>query len=145
MRISTRGRNAVKLMLDLATYDNGEPIKLKDIARRQNISDKYLEQIIAVLNKASLVKSVRGSQGGYRLCYSPQNYTVGQILKTVEGSMSPTDCVGENGILCNKRATCVSVIIWEKLDNAINDVLEGITLADMVDWQNELSVSQYVI
>lgn len=145
MRISSRGRNAIKLMLDLATYDNGEPIKLKDIAKRQSISDKYLEQIIAVLNKASLVKSVRGSQGGYMLCYSPQNYTVGQILKTVEGSMSPTDCVGENGTLCDKRGTCVSVRIWEKLDNAINNVLEGITLADMVDWQNELSVNQYVI
>lgn len=145
MKISTKGRNAIKLMLDLATYYNGEAIKLKDIARRQNISEKYLEQIVAVLNKASLVKSVRGSRGGYMLYHSPQNYTVGQILKAVEGSMSPTECVGEHGIPCERRGMCVSVIIWERLDKAINDVLENITLADLIDWQNELLMNQYTI
>lgn len=145
MKISTRGRNAIKLMLDLATYCNGEAVKLKDIAKRQNISEKYLEQIVSVLNKASLVKSTRGSHGGYTLCDVPENYTVGQILRTVEGSMSPTDCVGEHGIPCENRGTCVSVRIWEKLDAAINDVLENITLADLIEWQNELLVDQYVI
>lgn len=145
MKISTKGRNALKLMLDLAVYDNGEAVKLKDVARRQHISEKYLEQIIAVLHKASLVKSIRGSHGGYMLSDLSQNYTVGQILKTVEGSMSPVDCVGENGMLCDRRATCVNVRIWEKLDRAIDDVLEGITLADMVEWQNELLADQYVI
>lgn len=145
MKISTKGRNALKLMLDLAVYYNGEAVKLKDIARRQHISEKYLEQIIAVLHKASLVKSIRGARGGYMLSDLPQNYTVGQILKTVEGSMSPVDCVGENGMLCDRRATCVNVRIWEKLDRAIDDVLEGIKLADMVEWQNELLADQYVI
>ena len=85
MKISTKGRYAIKLMLDLATYYNGEPVKIKDIARRQHISDKYLEQIVAILNKASLVKSVRGARGGYMLYASPENYTVRLILETVEG------------------------------------------------------------
>ncbi|MDE6035249.1 MAG: Rrf2 family transcriptional regulator [Ruminococcus sp.] len=91
MRISTRRQNAIKLMLALATYNNGEPVKLKDIARRQNISEKYLEHIVSVLQKSSLVKSFKGSRGGYILQYPPEKYTVGYILKTVEGDMPPTD------------------------------------------------------
>lgn len=145
MLISTRGKNAIKLMLDLATYNHGEPVRLKDIAKRQNISEKYLEQIVAVLHKAALVKNIRGTHGGYVLNYSPEKYTVGQILKAVEGNMSPTDCVGENGIFCENKGTCVSYRVWEKLDTAINDVLEGITLADMLEWQSELLIDQYVI
>ena len=145
MKISTKGRYAIKFMIDLATYDNGEPVRIKDVAKRQNISEKYLEQIVSVLNKASLVKSIRGSHGGYMLYDIPEKYTVGQILETVEGSMSPTECVGKNGFVCQNRGTCVTVRIWEKLDNAISGVLDGITLADLVDWQNELLVDQYVI
>ena len=145
MRISTRGKNAIKFMLDLATYNNGEPVKLKDIAKRQNISEKYLEQIVAVLQKAALVKSFKGSRGGYVLKSSPKEYTVGCILKTVEGDLSPTDCVGENGVVCENKGNCVSYRLWQKLDTAINDVLEGITLADMLEWQNELLTDQYVI
>lgn len=145
MRISTRGKNAIKLMLDLATYSHGEPVKLKDIAKRQNISKKYLEQIVAVLHKAVLVKSIRGAQGGYVLNYPPEKYTVGQILKVVEGDLSPTDCVGENGIQCENKSICVSYRLWEKLDIAINDVLEGITLEDLLEWQNELRIDRYVI
>ncbi|MDE7423005.1 MAG: Rrf2 family transcriptional regulator [Lachnospiraceae bacterium] len=145
MKISTKGKNAIKIMLDMATYYTGEPVKVKDIARRQNISGKYLEQIMTVLQKAALVKSIRGAYGGYLLKYPPEEYTMGQILKAVEGSMSPTDCVGENGTPCEMKANCVSFRLWEKLDNAINDVLEGITLADMLEWQNELLVDQYVI
>lgn len=145
MKISTRGRNAIKLMLDLATYDNGEPIKLRDIARRQNISEKYLEQIVSVLQKASLVKSFKGAKGGYTLQYAPEKYTVGYILKTVEGNMTPVDCIGENGSICENCSTCVSHRLWDMLYTAINDVLEGITLADMLEWQKELWVDQYVI
>ena len=100
---------------------------------------------MSVLHKAALVKSIRGAHGGYILWLSPEEYTVGQILKTVEGSMAPTDCVGENGTPCENRSTCVSYRLWEKLDTAMNDVLEGITLADMLEWQNELMTDQYVI
>lgn len=132
-------------MLDLATYDHGEPVRVKDIAKRQNISEKYLEQIIGVLHKAALVKSIRGAHGGYILHDPPEKYTVGQILKTVEGNLSPADCVGENGTPCENKSTCVSFRLWEKLDAAINGVLEGITLADMLEWQNELLMDQYVI
>lgn len=145
MRISTRGKNAIKLMLDLATYNHGEPVRLKDIAKRQNISEKYLEQIVAVLHKATLVKSIRGAHGGYLLVFPPEKYTVGQILKAVEGDMSPTDCVGANGNVCENKGACASYRLWEKLDIAINDVLEGITLADMLEWQSELLIDQYVI
>lgn len=145
MKISTRGKNAIKLMLDLATYYQGEPVKVKDIARRQNISEKYLEQIIAVLNKATLVKSIRGAHGGYELTSPPEKYTVGQILKTVEGNMAPTDCFGENGTPCENKATCVSYRLWEKLDDAINGVLETITLANLLEWQNEIAADQYMI
>lgn len=145
MKISTRGQNAIKLMLDLATYYNGEPIRLKDIAKRQDISDKYLEQIVSLLNKAGLVKSVRGGRGGYSLSYMPEKYTAGQILKAVEGNMSPVDCVGDNGIPCENKGTCVSFRLWEKLNEAMNEVLEGTTLADMLEWQNELLVDHYII
>lgn len=145
MRISSKGKNAIKLMLDLATYNHGKPVKLKEIAKRQNISEKYLEQIVAVLHKAALVKSIRGAHGGYVLNYPPEKYTVRQILKVVEGDLSPTDCVGENGTQCENKSTCVSYRLWEKLDIAINDVLEGITLEDMLEWQNELLIDQYVI
>lgn len=145
MKISTRGQNAIKFMLDLAMYDNGEPVKLRDIARRQDISEKYLEQIVSVLQKASLVKSFKGSHGGYSLKYPPEKYTVGYILKTVEGDMSPKDCVGENGIYCEKKGICVYYRLWQKLYESINDVLENITLADMLEWQNNLCTDQYII
>ncbi len=145
MRVSTKGKNAIKLMLDLASYHHGEPVKLKDIARRQNISEKYLEQIVASLHRASLVKGIRGARGGYLLNDEPEKYTVGQILKAAEGDLSPADCVGQNGIPCEYKGVCASYRLWEKLDAAINEVLEGITLADMLDWQNELLADQYVI
>lgn len=145
MRISSKGKNAIRVMLDLATYNHGEPVSVKDIAKRQDISEKYLEQIISMLNKASLVKSVRGAHGGYVLNYPPEKYTVGKILRTVEGDMSPTDCVGENGICCENKSTCASHRLWEKLDAAVNEVLDGITLADMVEWQSELQGGSYVI
>lgn len=132
-------------MVDLATYNHGEPVSVKDIAKRQNISEKYLEQIIGMLNKAALVKSIRGAHGGYVLNYPPEKYTVGKILRAVEGDLAPTDCVGENGIACENKSTCVSYLLWQKLETAVNEVLDGITLADMLEWQNTLSTDQYVI
>ncbi len=145
MRISTRGKNAIKFMLDLGTYNHGEAVRLKDIAKRQDISEKYLEHIAATLHKAGLIKSIRGIHGGYVLNALPKQYTVGRILNAVEGNMSPTDCVGKHGIQCENKDICVSYRLWEKLDVAINDVLEGITLADMLEWQDDLLTGQYVI
>ncbi len=144
MRISTKGRYAIKLMLDLAIYYDGESIKIKDIAKRQQISEKYLEQIVATLHKASFVLSSRGAKGGYKLSRPPEAYTVGMILRTMEGSLSSADCVGAGGVECENKDRCVTVKIWEKLDEAVDTVLEGIKLSDLVDWQNEL-VDQYII
>lgn len=144
MKISTKGRYALRLMLDLAVYNNGEPISLKDIAKRQDISEKYLEQIISMLTKAGLVQSIRGAQGGYLLRKSPSEYTVGDILRVTEGSLSPVGCVDENGITCDRENICVTVRVWSKLYTAINDVVDGITLADLVDWQQE-TMTNYII
>lgn len=144
MRISTKGRYALRLMLDLATYRTGEPVRLKEVAKRQQISEKYLEQIIAVLNKAGYVRSIRGSQGGYILKKEPEDYTVGMILRLIEGDLAPVSCVGSGNEECERKSECVTVRVWEKLNDAINGVIDNITLADLVDWQNE-KANEYVI
>lgn len=144
MKISTRGRYALRLMLDLAVYNTGEPISLKDVARRQQISEKYLEQIISLLNKAGFVRSVRGAQGGYMLKKDPAEYTVGMILRLTEGDLAPVSCVGSDSVACERRQECVTVRIWEQINDAVNQVVDGITLADMVGWQQE-KADQYSI
>lgn len=144
MKISTKGRYALRLMLDLATYGTGGPISLKDVAKRQEISDKYLEQIISVLNKAGYVKSIRGAQGGYLLKKEPSEYTVGMILRLTEGDLAPVSCVGEEREECGRRAHCVTVRIWEQIYEAVSKVVDNITLADLLEWQAELS-DQYSI
>lgn len=135
MKISTKGRYALRLMLDLALNDTGETIRIKDIAARQEISEKYLEQIIAVLNKAGYVKSVRGPQGGYRLARKPKDYTVGMILRLTEGSLAPVSCLDDDPNECTRQEDCVTLYIWEKLYAAINSVVDKYTLADLVEWE----------
>lgn len=135
MRISTKGRYALRLMLDLALNNTGEPISLKDIARRQEISDKYLEQIISVLNSAGFVRSVRGPQGGYMLKNRPENYTVGMILRLTEGSLAPVSCVEDDAPECDRMDSCATMRVWKQLNDAINGVVDNITLADLVEWQ----------
>ena len=145
MKISTKGRYALRLMLDLATYNTGEPVSLKDVAKRQEISEKYLEQIIAVLNKAGYVRSIRGAQGGYLLKKDPKEYTVGMILRMTEGDLAPVDCVSDEGdSVCERKESCVTLRIWQQINDAVNGVIDHITLADMLQWQNELA-DQYVI
>ena len=135
MRISTKGRYAIKLMLDLATNDNGEPIRLKDVARRQEISEKYLEQIISSLNKAGYVKSVRGAQGGYLLKMEPKDYTAGMILRVTEGSLAPVDCAEDGS--CERISTCATAMLWKKISEAVNEVVDHTTLADLLEWQQD--------
>lgn len=137
MKISTKGRYALRLMLDLATYNTGEPVSIKDIAKRQQISEKYLEQIIAVLNKAGFVRSVRGAQGGYVLKKDPKEYTVGMILRQTEGDLSPVSCIGDEGTPCERKETCVTVRIYEKINDAVSGVVDHITLSDLLEWQSE--------
>ena len=133
MKISTKGRYAVRIMLDLAWNDTGECIKVKDIAARQGISEKYLEQIIAVLNKGGYVKSVRGAQGGYRIAREPKDCSVGEILRLTEGSMAPVACLQEGAPECERCDTCETLEVWKDLYRAINDVIDNVTIADLVE------------
>lgn len=134
MKVSTKGRYALRLMLDLAEYSNGNPVSIKDIAGRQEISEKYLEQIISILNKAGYVRSIRGAQGGYVLKKEPSEYTVGMILRLTEGDLAPVSCVGAESIGCDRKDQCVTVKIWEKINDAVNGVVDNITLEDLVNW-----------
>ena len=133
MKISTNGRYAVRVMLDLALHDTGEYTKVKDIAARQEISEKYLEQIIAILNRAGYVKSIRGAQGGYRIARDPQEYTVGMILRLTEGSLAPVACLEDRAQECARADTCDTLGIWQELYDAINRVVDHITIADLVE------------
>ena len=138
MKISTKGRYALRIMIDLASNPNKGPIRVKDIAGRQEISEKYLEQIIALFNKAGYVKSVRGAQGGYLLTKDPAEYTVGMILRLAEGSIAPVSCADETTDVCGRKGTCVSAMLWEKINIAVNEVVDHTTLQDLVDWQNNI-------
>ncbi|WP_302486705.1 Rrf2 family transcriptional regulator [uncultured Megamonas sp.] len=138
MKISTKGRYALRLMLDIALNDAKTPVRIKDIAERQQISDKYLEQIVSSLNKAGFVKSLRGPQGGYRLTKKPEEYTVGMILRLIEGSLAPVACLDDDVNNCTRADRCPTLILWEKLYEAISEVVDNITLADLISWQKNM-------
>ena len=144
MKISTKGRYALRLMLDIAMNDATEPVRLRDTAERQAISVKYLEQIISGLVRSGYVKSIRGPQGGYWLAKKPSEYTVGMILRQVEGSMVPVACLENGEADCERQGQCVTIRIWKELDEAIRGVLDRYTLADLVAWQEEMG-NAYVI
>lgn len=135
MKISTKGRYAVRVMLDLAANNTGECIKVKQIAERQGISEKYLEQIISILNRAGYVKSVRGAQGGYRIAKNPKEYTVGMILRLTEGSLSPVACLDDAVNECERCDTCETLGVWKELADAINHVVDNVTIADLLEKQ----------
>lgn len=137
MKISTKGRYALRLMLDIAMNEGDNPIRIKDISERQAISDKYLEQIISTLTKGGFVISQRGPQGGYRLAKAPEDYSVGSILRVIEGKLSPVACLETENNICERRDECITLPLWEKLDEAINDVVDNITLQDLIDWDKE--------
>ncbi|MGN6713316.1 RrF2 family transcriptional regulator [Anaerocolumna jejuensis] len=145
MKISTKGRYALRLMLDLALHNTGEYVTIKSISARQEISDKYLEQIITQLSRAGYVKSTRGAQGGYRLAKAPEEYTVGMILRLIEGSLAPVSCLEDGADPCSRTSQCATLEVWKELYDAINNVVDNITLADLVDKQNSLSGNDYVI
>ena len=135
MKISTKGRYALRLMLDLALDSTGEYITIKSISERQEISDKYLEQIITVLSRAGFVKSTRGSQGGYKLSRPAETYTIGMILRLIEGSLVPVACMEDEPNQCPRRDKCVTLDVWKQLNDAISNVVDHITLADLVKKQ----------
>lgn len=133
MKISTKGRYALRMMIDLAMHQGDGCVALKDIAARQGISKKYLEQIVPLLNKAELLKTNRGYQGGYSLSKLPEQYTVGEILRVTEGNLSPVACLQYKENTCPRKADCVTLPVWEGLYKTITDYLDGITLRDIID------------
>ena len=145
MKISTKGRYALRMLLDLAEHKNNGFIALKDIAARQGISKKYLEQIVPLLNKSDFLLVNRGFQGGYMLAKPPEKYTVGDILRITEGSLAPVACLEQNPNQCERSADCPTLSVWKGLEKVINDYLNNITLQDILDEQEESYGNNYII
>ena len=145
MKISTKGRYSLRMMLDLAEHQGTGYIALKDIAQRQNISKKYLEQIIPILNHTNILQTNRGYQGGYRLARTPDKYTVGEILRITEGSLSPVACLEQDPNQCARCGECPTLPVWQGLEQVIKQYLDGITLQDILDQQKERFTNDYVI
>lgn len=132
MRISTKGRYALRLMVDLAMNDKSGPVSLRDVANRQGLSDKYLEQIVTPLSRAGLVRSVRGAGGGYLLTRPAGEYTVGDILRPLEGDLAPVECATD-AEYCEKCDNCITIELWQEIHRAVSAVVDGVTLADLVE------------
>lgn len=145
MKISTKGRYALRMLLDLAMHQQDGYIALKDIAARQNISKKYLEQIVPILNKSNLLQANRGFHGGYRLVNPPSGYTVGSILRLTEGSLTPVACLDWTPVGCERRCDCITLPLWQGLSKVIADYLDNITLQDLIDDYQARSVNNYSI
>ena len=143
MMISTRGRYALRVMLDLAAHCGESYIPLKEIADRQQISEKYLESIIKILVRNGLLDALRGKGGGYRLNRPPQDYSVGAILRLTEGSLAPVSCLEKGSAPCERSSFCCTLPMWIKLDRLINDYLDSVTLADLAT--PDLVGNDYVI
>jgi Rrf2 family protein len=133
MKISAKGRYALRLMVDLAQHDNGEWIALKDISTRQGISVKYLEQIVSGLSRAGLLRSSRGAAGGYKLARPAAKYTAGEIIRALEGPLAPVACLDHEPNRCPRRDICPTIGLWEGLYKVVNDYLDSVTLADIAE------------
>ena len=133
MRISTKGRYALRLMLDLAEHQGDGCVSLKDVAQRQDISKKYLEQIVPTLSRAGFLLTNRGYQGGYRLCRAPEEYTVYEILSVAEGGLAPVACLDQPENTCPRAPECLTLPVWEGLEKTIRDYLRSITLQTILD------------
>lgn len=145
MKISTKGRYALRVMLDLAINNTGEYIPLKDISERQNITVKYMEQIISLLKKSGFLKSTRGNGGGYQLSKAPEDYTVGDILRAAEGSLAPVACLEDEENQCERSSICATLKFWTGLDKVINDYVDSVTLQDLLEEHQSLIGSNYII
>ncbi len=143
MLISTKGRYALRVMADLAEHPSEGYIPLKEVAQRQEISEKYLEAIIKILVKGKLLSGVRGKGGGYKLTRAPEQYTVGSILRLTEDSLAPVTCLGADAAPCSRAADCLTLPLWQGLDQIINEYLDGVTLADLL--QRKDQGNDYVI
>lgn len=145
MKVSTKGRYALRLMIDLVEHNTGDYIALKDISQRQNVSTKYLEQIVSQLCKAGYLNSVRGPQGGYKLVKAPNEYKVGDILRITEGMFVPTTCLKDKENQCEQYEECATIAFWEGLYDVINDYIDSYTLEDIVEKHKEKVMWDYNI
>ena len=132
MIISTKGRYALRLMIDMAEHQTEGYIPLKEVAHRQEISEKYLESIVKILVKENFLAGVRGKGGGYRLTRAPEQYTVGSILRLTEGTLAPVACLEQDPVTCPRMADCRTLPMWRKLDDMIQNFFDGITVADLM-------------
>ena len=144
MKLSTRTRYAVRAIIELAQNDSNRPLQLKIIAQRQDISVKYLEQLMAVLRSAGFVRSIRGSKGGYVLAKAPNQIKLNEVLHRLEGTVATVECV-ENDDYCSRSADCAARYLWMQVEQAIEKVLEAITLQDLVDKANDEKKLDYQI
>ena len=135
--ISTKGRYSIRILLDLAEHRNGSYIPMKDVAARQNISLKYIERLMPALKAAGLVDSVHGIGGGYRLTREPDQYTLWEILRLAEGNLAPVACVDDTKEACTRADECVTMEVWREIKDAVNKVVDNITLADLVEQQRQ--------
>lgn len=135
MKISTKGRYGLRAVIDIAVYGEEEPVSLSDIAVRQNISIRYLEQLISKLKKANIVTSVRGAKGGYSLAAPKNEISVGDILRALEGDLSPVDCaeVTEHGSPCKESKQCVTKIVWKRISDSINHAVDSLMISDLLE------------
>ena len=141
MKISTKGRYALRLMIDLAQHDAAGYIPLRDISKRQEVSAKYLEQIVVQLSRAGLVTSTRGAQGGYQLARHPAQYTVGEILRITEGSLAPVACLEHDPVECERAADCITLGFWRGLYDVVNQYVDSVTLEELVNQDKTLNYS----
>ncbi|NMB30414.1 MAG: Rrf2 family transcriptional regulator [Clostridiales bacterium] len=134
MMITTKGRYGTRFLLDLALNSSDRAVSLRDVAKRQGISDKYLEQIVPLLSRAGFIRSVRGAQGGYMLIHKPEDINLGDVLKALEGTLAPLDCVDpESECKCDRVEECVTTEVWKKIYDAVSAVVDSITFADLVN------------
>ena len=135
LKLTTKGRYGLRAVIDLAMYAKNEPVSLSDVAERQNISISYLEQLVAKLKKAGIVQSTRGAQGGYALAKAPEEISVGEILRALEGSLSPVDCSavdGEGETECSASNFCVTKYVWKRINDSINETVNNIFLSELL-------------
>lgn len=142
MLISTKGRYALRVMIEIASHEKDEVVPLITIAEKQDISEKYLESILVVLSKAGIIEGIRGKGGGYRLTRDPKDYSVGEILRLTEKSLAPVSCLDCKPNKCERAANCKTLPMWEKLDTIICNYLDSVSLADLID---SSSVGDYCI
>ena len=143
MMVSTKGRYALTVMVDLAKLSDGGYVSLSDIAEREHLSMKYLESIISILNKGGMLQSLRGKNGGYRLAREPKEYNISEILLLTEGTLAPVNCIMQEGVQCDKAATCSTLPLWAGLDKVIENYLSTITLEDIITGNRKKMLGEY--